>query len=187
MHEERKMKPHSVNTAPEGAKEILQAAEKSLGFVPNLYGVMAEAPALLKAYTTVSRIFGESSLSAAEQQTVLLTVSRLNGCEYCVAAHSALAGMQKVPEAVIGALRSGTPIADDRLEAVRQFTEEVVEKRGWPSTDAVNAFRHAGYAEQQMLEVILGVGMKILSNYTNHIAKTQLDAAFVPAKWSRQA
>lgn len=178
---------HDPDTAPAAAKELLSGAKKAFGFVPNLLGTMAEAPALAKAYTTLSRIFEESSFSAAERQVVLLTTSYENECEYCVAAHSVIAGMQKVPEAVIGAIRDGKPIADAKLEALRRFTAAVVDSRGWPDERQTAAFLSAGYGRQQVLEVVLGVGLKTLSNYTNHIAATPLDAPFARAQWSKAA
>lgn len=180
-------KVHTPETAPEAAKEILNGAKKAFGFVPNLLGTMAEAPALVKAYTTLARIFEESSFTPAERQTVLLTVSYENGCEYCVAAHSVIAGMQKVPADVIASIRNGTAIADKKLEALRRFTATMVKTRGWPSAEAVKAFLDAGYGQQQVLEVVLGVGFKTLSNYANHVAGTPLDAAFAAAAWSRKA
>jgi len=178
---------HTVDTAPAAAREILAGARKGLGFVPNLFAVMAEAPALVKAYTTLSRIFDETSLSATERQVVLLTVSYENDCEYCIAAHSTIAGMQKVPPDVVQSIRDGRPIADSKLEALRRFTAAVVNSRGWPSDADTAAFAAAGYGRQQVLEVVLGVGLKTISNYANHIADTPLDAAFGPAAWSKAA
>jgi len=178
---------HTPETAPEVARETLAGAKKAFGFVPNLLGVMAEAPALVKAYTTLSRIFDETSFSPAERQVVLLTVSYENGCEYCIAAHSVIAGMQKVPADVVGAIRDGKPIADAKLEVLRRFTAAVTKTRGWPSEDETTAFVNVGYTKAQVLEVILGVGMKTLSNYTNHIAKTPLDGAFAKSAWSNAA
>lgn len=178
---------HTLETAPEAARDTLAGAKKAYGFVPNLLGVMAAAPALVKAYTTLSRIFDETSFSPAERQVVLLTVSLENGCEYCVAAHSVIAGMQKVPGDVVEAIRNDRPIADPKLEALRRFSAAVVEMRGWPSEGDTKAFLNAGYAKAQVLEVILGVGMKTLSNYTNHVAETPLDAAFAHAAWSKAA
>lgn len=178
---------HTPETAPEGAREILTGARANFGFVPNLLGMMATAPALLKAYTTLSRIFEESSFTATERQVVLLTVSYENGCEYCVAAHSVIAGMQKVPTAIIEAIRSHTPIAEPKLEALRQFTAKVVRSRGWPAQDDLRALNDVGYGPQQVLEVILGVGLKTISNYANHIAETPLDTAFAKAAWAKAA
>lgn len=92
---------HTVETAPVAAKETLAGARSAFGFVPNLLGVMATAPALVKAYVTLSKIFEETSFDATERQTVLLAASHENNCEYCIAAHSVIAGMQKVPDAVV--------------------------------------------------------------------------------------
>jgi uncharacterized peroxidase-related enzyme len=178
---------HTPETAPEAAKDVLTGAKKAFGFVPNLLAVMAEAPTLVNAYTTLDGLFAKTSLTPTERQTVLLTVSYENDCEYCVAAHSVIAGMQKVPADVIEALRNGVAHRDGKLEALRRFTSALVHTRGWLSKPEVEAFLAAGYGRQQVLEVMLGVGLKTLSNYTNHIAETPLDAAFGPAAWSKAA
>lgn len=178
---------HSVETAPAAASEALSSAAKAFGFVPNLYGVMAAAPPLLEAYQTLGRLFDRTSFTTTERQIVMLATSYENGCEYCVAAHSAIAGMQQVPAAVVEALRTGQPIADPKLEALRRFTAAVTTTRARPSEADTIAFVAAGYTPAQALEVVLGVGMKTLSNYTNHIANTPLDAAFAPAAWSASA
>jgi len=169
---------HTVETAPEEAKPVLQEVAKKYGFTPNLMSVMAESPTLLKGYLALGGLLEASSLSPVEQQVVLLAVSRENGCEYCMAAHSTVASMIKAPQETIAALRDGTPIPDAKLEALRSFTTAVVAERGWVKPEAVQAFFDAGYCRANLLEVILGVGMKTLSNYTNHLAETPLDAAF---------
>lgn len=178
---------HTPDSAPEGAQDILNGAKQKYGFVPNLLGVMSEAPALTKAYATLGGIFDETSFSPSERQVVLLTVSHDNGCEYCVAAHSVIAGMQKVPDEVISAIRDDSPLPDEKLEALRQFTSKVVTSQGWPEEADVKAFLDAGYGKQQILEVVLGIGFKILSNYTNHIADTPLDEAFSQQAWTKAA
>ncbi len=178
---------HTVETAPEAAKEALAAAGKGFGFVPNLLAVMAEVPALLTAYRTLIGLFDQTSLNASERQVVLLTASYENRCEYCVAAHSMIAKMQKVPDAVVAAIRDGRLIADSKLQALRAFTSAVVNSRGLPSDADTAAFFAAGYTRTQVLEVVLGVGIKTLSNYTNHVAETPLDQAFAPAAWSKAA
>jgi alkylhydroperoxidase family enzyme len=92
--------------------------------------------------------------------------------------------MAGVPEDVITALRTGSPIADPKLEALRKFAIVINESRGWPSDAQIEAFLAAGYTRQTMLEVILGTALKVLSNYTNHVADTVLDDAFVPNAWT---
>ncbi len=175
---------HDRETAPQGSAGSLANAEQAYGFVPNLLGVFAESPAALKSYLALGEQFEQSSFSATERQVILITASRLNGCSYCVAAHSTVAGMQKVPEAVIAALRNDLPFEDARLQALREFTTSVVEKRGWVTQEDIAAFVEAGYSNAQILEVILGVTMKTLSNYTNHLADTALDDAFADRAWS---
>ena len=175
---------HTKETAQAKSAEMLATVEQSYGFIPNLLGIFAESPATLKAYRTIGQIFDESSFSATERQLVILTASRLNDCRYCVAAHSTVAEMQNVPADVIEAIRIDQPIADSKLEALRTFTTAVVEKRGWATEDDTEAFLAAGYTKAQILEVILGISFKTLSNYVNHIADTPLDDAFAPKAWA---
>ncbi len=178
---------HTPETAPAAARGDLIEAKKAYGFIPNLYGVMAEAPALLKAYRALDELFEQTSLAPAERHVVMLTISFENGCHYCVAAHSVIAAMEKVPNEAIEAIRNGKPIPDPKLEALRRFTAAVVETRGRPSERDTKAFLGAGYSRANLLEVILGAGLKTLSNYTNHVAETPLDAAFAKGAWSRAA
>ena len=175
---------HTIDTAPDAARPTLEAALKGYGFVPNLLGMMANAPALVSGYASLSRIFDETSLTPAERQVVLLTTSFENACAYCMAAHSTIAAMQRIPAGVVDALRSGDSLPDDRLEALRRFTVAVVNTRGWPTTDVVQAFLDAGFGSQQVLEVVLGVSLKTLSNYANHLAETPVDGAFSSAAWT---
>ncbi len=174
---------YSLETVPEAGRETLETVKNAYGFVPNLIGTMVESPALASAYLDIGKSFGESSFTPTEQQVVLLTVSRINECEYCVAAHSTIAGMSKVPAPVVEAIREDRTLEDPRLEALREFTRQVVVERGWVGEAAVDAFIDAGFSRAQVLEVVLGVAMKTLSNYTNHIAATPLDAAFEAQKW----
>ena len=175
---------HSSETAPEATQPILAGAQKKFGFVPNLIRVLAEAPAAAEAYTTVMDIFERSSLSDAEKQTVLLSVSFANECDYCMAAHSTVAGMKGIPVEIIEALRSGTTLPNTKLDALAVLTRSVVETRGWPTEATKEAFLAAGYSTREYLEVIVGVTVKTLSNYVNHAADTPLDTAFEAHKWA---
>jgi uncharacterized peroxidase-related enzyme len=169
---------HNIDSAPEAARPLLEKAESAFGFVPNILGVMAESPALLEAYMGHRRLFEKTDFSATEKQVVLLAVSQDNGCGYCKAAHSGIASMQKVPDDVIEAVVNGQSIDDDKLEALREFTQRVVSTRGNPEGTDIDAFLEAGYSKRHVLDVITGVGMKTMSNYTNHIAETPLDKQF---------
>lgn len=175
---------HHSQTAPEGSKARLQGVAKSFGFIPNLAGILAESPAALEAYFTLAGIFEKTSLTPTQRQIVLLAVSRANGCDYCMAAHTVGARMQRVPELIIEALRCNQRLRDPRLEALRTFATDLIRQRGWLEDTELQAFFDAGYTRQNVLEVIVGVAMKTLSNYTNHIAATPLDDAFSTAAWS---
>ena len=175
---------HTIDSAPEGSKPILQGALDGFGFVPNLLATMAEAPAELEGYMTLAGIFDKTNLTETERQIILMTNNRLNGCVYCMAAHTTLSQMGGVSEDVIEALRTNTPIADPKLEALRTFAAVINESRGWPTDAQVEAFLAAGYTRQTVLEVILGTALKTISNYTNHVAETKLDDAFAPNAWS---
>lgn len=176
-------KVHTKETAPTESIAQLASAESAYGFIPNLLGVMAESPATLGAYLAVGQLFEKSSFSPTERQIVLLTTSRFNQCDYCMGAHSVIAGMQEVPKDIIDAIRNDRPIEIGKLEALRVFTNEMVENRGHMSSTDIEAFLGSGYTMAQILEVILAVSFKTLSNYVNHVAETPLDDAFAAQAW----
>lgn len=175
---------HTQETAPPASAELLVDIEKAYGFIPNLLATFAESPATLKAYLSLGKIFDESSFSPTERQVVALTASRIGECHYCVAAHSTVADMQNISAKVVEAIRDDRPIADGKLESLRLLTTSVVENRGWVSEDETARFIAAGFTKAQVFEVVLGVGLKTLSNYVNHIADTPLDDAFAAKAWS---
>lgn len=176
---------HTHDSAPEDSKPLLKGLEEVFGFVPNLSAVLAESPPTLKAYMTLSGIFDESSFTPAERQVVILAINEYNECHYCVAAHSVIADMQGVPVEMVDAIREGSPIPDPRLEALRDFTRKIVDRRGWVDESDIEAFLAAGFDRHQVLEVILGVAMKTISNYANHVAETPLDDAFAGRAWKK--
>lgn len=175
---------HDIESAPEPARELLAGAKKSLGFVPSLYAGLAEAPAALEGYFALSDLFGETSLSPAEQQVVALAASAENGCRFCMAAHSTIARhMVKVDSEVVDALRAQKPIPDERLEALRRYVVATLEARGRVRGKVLEDFLAAGFTRRQALEVVLGVAMKTLSNYANHLLETPVDPAFEAERW----
>ncbi len=136
---------------------------------------------------TLSGIFNKTNLTETERQIILMTNNRLNGCGYCMAAHTTISQGANVANDVIESLRSGTSINDAKLEALRTFSAIINESRGWPTNEQLEAFLAAGYTEQTVLEVILGTSLKVMSNYCNHIARTPVDAAFKPNSWAAAA
>lgn len=163
---------HTTDTAPAAAKALLDKSAKEWGFIPMLHGILAESAPTLEAYQTLFALGQRTSFTPAEQQVVYLAVSALHGCEYCVSGHTYLGRMSKLDETAILALRNGTAIPDVRLQALRAFAEAVVRERGFVGDAGLAAFLAAGFTKAQVLEVVLIVSCKTISNYVNHIAHT---------------
>jgi AhpD family alkylhydroperoxidase len=178
-----KFNSYTIDTAPEASRGTLEKTKKAFGFVPNLQAHMAESPELLAGYSALWDLFAKTTLTPHEQQVVYLTSNFENECHYCMAGHTALAKMQKMEPSVIQALRDGVPLPDARLEALRRYTGIVVRNRGWVPDDELDAFLNAGFTQQNVMEVILGVATKVMSNYTNHIVKTPLDSFMKGNEW----
>ncbi len=178
---------HTADTAPEASRPILGAVESAFGFVPNLQATMAESPELLAGYSALWELVGKTSLTATEQQVVYMTANFENECHYCMAGHTTLARMGKIAEPTIAALRQGSAIPDAKLEALHVFATAVVSQRGHLDDTQVQAFLDAGYSRRQVLDVVLIVGTKVLSNYTNHLTGTPLDAFMKGNEWTRPA
>jgi uncharacterized peroxidase-related enzyme len=179
------LSPVTVASATAQSRGLLEDAQRRLGFVPNMYAAMANSPGLLDTYMHgYARFRQDSGFSAAEQEVVFLTISRENGCHYCVAAHSVIAdAMSKVPVEVTNAIRDGRPIREPRLGALSRFTKAMVQSRGMPDRREVEAFVKAGFTERQVLEIVLAIAVKTLSNYANHLFHTPVDEKFASRKW----
>ncbi len=177
LHTLKSVTPATANAAQ---KEILDQAVKAVGFLPNMYVNMVNAPAVLSTYLHGYALFrSESGLKPAEQEVVFLAVSRVNGCTYCTAAHSMIADKKSgVPADVLKAIRAGQPIPDPRLAALFALTTEMVRTQGRPSASAIQAFLGAGFQEKDVLYLILAIAVKTLSNYTNHAFATPVDPVF---------
>lgn len=176
---------HTIETAPESAKPLLEAATAKFGFTPNLLKVLAESPAALKAYMATASAFEETTLSGPEQQVVSLTTSFENGCKYCMAAHSTVAGMIGMPDDVVESLRAGSAISDPKLNALSDFTRATVRNAGVVDSSITDAFLAAGYTTENILEVITGIAQKVISNYTDHFAHHPVDDAFAAKAWTK--
>lgn len=176
----------TADEAPE-AKPFFDGAEDALGFVPNLFRVMADSPPLLEAYTTLNGLLEKTALEPGEVQTVLLATSVENGCDYCVAAHTAVGKQAGLDDETVTAIRDGRPVADEKIEAVRSLVTDLVRERGWLDEERIERFLAAGFERRHVLDVVVGVGMKTLSNYTNHLAGTPLDEPLEAHAWERTA
>ena len=176
--------PASIDTANGTVAEILENTQSKLGFIPNMYGYMGALPGLLEGYISAYNSFrNDAGFSPAEQETVFLSVSAVNGCTYCTAAHSMIADkVSKVPAGDLAALRDGTPLPDPRLDALATFTRIMVEKRGMPEKSEVDTFLAAGFTPKNVLGIVQAIACKTYSNFVNHLAATEVDAAFADYK-----
>ena len=182
------LKPFALmdkDSAPEKSKPYLAQAEAAFGLIPNVERVMAQAPGLLAAYMTAWDMVEETSLSPAERQIVYQTANFENNCEYCMPWHTILAEKSGLGAGDVEALRQGAPLSDSKLEALRLFARALVRTRGSVEPAALRSFFDAGYGETQALEVVLGLGVKLMSNYTNAIAQTPLDQAASHKAWKK--
>lgn len=166
-------------TAPEKSRPLLETVQKSFKFIPNLFGVFANSPTMLEGYVALEKVFSTGTLSPVERQIVLLSASVENHCGYCIAAHSTLLkAFLHAPAEVVSAVRSNKPVSDPKLAALIVLTKEIVTERGHVSAEVMDNFFAAGYRKDQVLEVLVGVALKTMSNYVDHISPTELDPAF---------
>ena len=174
----------TLTSAPAASRPYLEKAQAKNGFIPNLLAVLSNAPVALETYLTVGEINGRSSFSLAERETVQIAAAALHGCSFCVAGHTAIAYKQgKLPEALVEALRRQETLPDAKLDALAVFTRAVIQRRGAVSGTELEAFRAAGYGEQQVLEVILGVSLATLCNFSNSLAQTELNPELAAYRW----
>lgn len=171
--------PQTVESAPEKSRPILQNVNKAFGFIPNLMATFANNPSVLEGYMALDGVFEKGSFTRVERQLILLAASVENKCDYCTAAHSTIAKgfLQAAPE-IVSAIRNSAPIADKKTDALVNLTTEIVRERGFVKPETFEAFLSAGYRKEQVMELLLGVALKTISNYLDHISPTPLDQAF---------
>lgn len=169
---------YTQDNAPEESKSLMADSVAAFGMLPNLHAVMAEAPTLLKGYQVLHELFQNTSFNAEELTVVWQTINVEHECHYCVPAHSAIAASMRVDQGIVDALVNKTPLEDVKLEVLRETTLEMTRERGVLSQSQQDKFFAAGYTKQQLLEIVLGLAQKVMSNYTNHLADTPVDDAF---------
>ena len=182
------IKPFDIfddNNAPKDSIPYLKSAKEAFGLIPNVEGVMAQAPSLLASYMTAWDEFAKTSLTPKEQQIVYQTANFENNCEYCIPWHTILSEQVGLSSDDVEALRKGGKLKSEKHDALRIFTKDIVRTQGSIEPNSLSQFLSAGYTEQQALEVILGVAVKTMSNYTNAIAQTPLDDAASSKRWEK--
>lgn len=182
MNSEYKM---ILNPVTDDSHATLVKAKNSLGFIPNMYRNMATAPGLLESYLYTYNQFRENAdFTPVEQEVIFLTISRENGCSYCMAAHSLIADkMSNVPTEVTDAIRDNLAIPGSKLSSLHAFTKAMHDTRGLATQADVKAFLSAGYSERNILDIVTAMAVKTMSNFTNHLFHTEVGKAFESRKW----
>lgn len=176
---------HDQDTAPEASKPLLDNSVKAFGRIPGLHKVLSESPQAFEAYQILHKLFQDTDFDADELTVVWQTINVEHECHYCVPAHTGIAKMMKVSDEITEALRNETPLPSAKLEALRAFTLQMVRQRGNVTEDQMQAFFAAGYSHRAILDVVLGLAQKTMSNYVNHMAQTPVDEVFQPLLWTR--
>jgi uncharacterized peroxidase-related enzyme len=176
--------PASIEQSAGAAQPLLRAVKTQLGVVPNMFRLVGNSPAALEGYLGLSSALGKGALEAPTRERIALAVAEVNGCDYCLSAHSYLGkNLAKLSEAEIDANRGGGS-TDPKANAAVRFAVKLVNSRGHASEDDLKAVRQAGYTDAQIIEIVLHVALNTLTNYVNEVAKTDID---FPAATARAA
>lgn len=167
--------PATISDAPAASRPLLEAVKKQLGVVPNIFRVVSNSPAALQGYVGLSDALKKGALPAATRERIALAVAEVNGCEYCLSAHTYLGkNLAKLDDAEIVANREGAS-KDPRADAAVRFAVKVARERGHVNEDDVRAVKLAGYDDAQVIEIVLHVALNTWTNYLNEVAKTEID------------
>ena len=180
-----KFEQHDLETAPLESKALLENSQKIFGMIPNLHAVMATSPVVLEAYKMLHELFQKTSFDAEELTVIWQSINVEHECHYCIPAHTAIAHMMKVDSTITDALRNLTELPTKKLQVLHDTTLALVRNRGRLSENELTIFYDAGYDNRQLLEIILGISQKVMSNYVNHLAQTQVDDAFLEFAWKK--
>ena len=174
--------PGTIDAAPADSRSLLEAVKKQLGVVPNLFRMVANSPAALEGYLGLLGALGKGALPSATHERIALAVAELNGCDYCLSAHTYLGkNVAKLDDAEMTANRSGAS-NDVKADAAVRFASKVLRQRGHVSDDDVRSVRAAGYTDAQIVEIVQHVALNTWTNYVNSVAKTEIDFPVVTAR-----
>ncbi|APD06130.1 hypothetical protein UJ101_00591 [Flavobacteriaceae bacterium UJ101] len=171
---EFRIDPLTISTSEGKAKELLENAKKNVGKELNVFGVLAHSPELLEAYFTLGQIAGKGNFSAKYREQLAIAIAQENQCEYCLSAHTTIGKGAGLSEEEMTLNRKGDSL-DSKTAAGLKFAQEVVKTKGLPSKEEIEKFKSAGYTNGDVMETILVVVINTLTNYANHIAKTEVD------------
>lgn len=159
--------------------ESLERIQRQLGFLPNLFKEMGQAPAVLGVYLKGQEAMSKGSLTAKEQQVVQLTVAVYNDCQYCKAAHQWFGQKMGLSPDEIQEIRSGvSQETDTQVANLVRATKLILENRGWIDPEELTRLEQQGITRVKLYEIIALIGLKTISNYINHIAETPIDEQY---------
>ena len=174
--------PASIHAAPSASQPLLEAVQKQLGLVPNLFRLVSTSPAALEGYVNLSAALAKGSLPAPTHERIALAVAEINGCSYCLSAHTYLGKhLAKLDDAELTANRNGAS-NDPKADAAVRFAAKVVRERGQVSETDIRALKLAGYDDAQLIEIVMHVALNTWTNYINEIAQTEIDFPLVSAR-----
>ncbi|MBN9671986.1 carboxymuconolactone decarboxylase family protein [Roseibium aggregatum] len=174
--------PASIEEAPSASRPLLEGVKKMLGSVPNLFRLTANSPAALEGYLGLNGALAKGSLNPQTRERIALAVAQLNGCGYCLSAHTYLGkNLAKLDDAEIAANRNGTS-NDPRADAAVRFAVKLVRERGHVSEADISAVKVAGYSEAEIVEIVAHVALNTLTNYLNETFATPIDFPVVDTK-----
>lgn len=174
--------PASIEAAPAATQPLLQAVQQGLGVVPNLFRLMANSPAALEGLLGLNGALGKGALDAATRERIALAVAQVNGCSYCLSAHTFIgSNMLKLDQAELTANRNGHS-NDAKADAAVSFAVKVTKARGAVTQADFDAVRAAGYNDAQLVEIVAHVALNTLTNYVNEVFKTDIDFPVVDAR-----
>jgi uncharacterized peroxidase-related enzyme len=175
---------HTIDSAPAASTTSLRTLEQGLGFVPNLAATMAESPVLVNGFVDLRNTLAAGELTGVEREIVALAVSLENDCDYCMAAHSAFALMQKADQDAVSAVRRGDQPEDPKLAALYRYARTLMANKGHVTPEDSQALLDAGYTRAAIFEVVAQAGHTTLANFAHGIGKAPLDSAFEPQAWA---
>lgn len=174
--------PATVGEVPDASRAQLNAVAMSLGSVPNLFRLVAQSPAALRGFLALSGSFSGATLDAMTQERIAIAVAELNGCNYCMSAHTYLGRIvAKLDDAEITANRSGAS-NDIKANVAVRFATQIVRMRGHVSEEQLTAIKAAGYSNAEIVEIVLAVALHTFTNYLNEVAGTEIDFPLVAAR-----
>lgn len=174
--------PASIEASPAASQPLLQAVKKQLGVVPNLFRLVGTSPAGLEGYLGLNGALAKGALEAPTRERIALAVAEINGCNYCLSAHSYLGkNVAKLSDAEIAVNRDGGS-TDQKADAAVRFAVKLVNARGHVSDADIKAVKGAGYTDALVIEIVLHVALNTLTNYVNEVANTEIDFPAITAR-----